>query len=117
MKNSKFFLGMLLGTILFGSGAISSHAAGPTVEIQSFYYTNPQPNKTAEICGVVRGQFPSNARVQIVVDPGNQAGSYVSWPTAEGNWCSLLNTVTGRVTVSLWSGKNQLGAEAVRSIR
>ena len=92
--------------LAFLSLVLSAHATDPKLEVTSFYFTNPAPNRTAEICGRIQGEFNGQCRITVTVDPGHNAASYVAWPDREGHWCALVNSHTGRAQVALWHGDN-----------
>ncbi len=89
----------------------------PKLEVTSFTFTNPNYSRTAELCGRVTGKFSGATRVNVTVDPGHQAGTYVTWPGANGHFCVLMNSNSGRAEASLWDGIASPGEAVVLEAR
>ncbi|MFZ4403402.1 MAG: hypothetical protein ACOYOK_04810 [Pseudobdellovibrionaceae bacterium] len=85
-----------------------SHAAfaqdnKKTVELIKFQYINTrEPFQTlAEVCGVVKGDGAAGTQVHLIVDPSGNPGNYMTIASPNGNFCTIVNSYTGRLQYGL----------------
>ena len=108
MKTVMIFAMTLMGLSTFAQNTPPYPPGTPAVEIKSFRYVERgnSVNTTAEVCGVVHGSLIGNEKVLLVVDPKYNPGDYVVMISPKGNFCTLVNSLTGRLEFGLIFGKN-----------
>jgi hypothetical protein len=83
----------------FGFAADGEHG----LKVTAFYPLNGSRG-ASELCGRMTGEVLAEHRILIVSDPKHNPGPYTILPGADGKFCALINSVTGRADVFLMRG-------------
>lgn len=62
---------------------------------------NSQFNGTSEICGKISGPVTGQERMLLIVDQGRNQGEYISLVTPTGSFCHVVNSVNGRINITV----------------
>ncbi|MEQ1876956.1 MAG: hypothetical protein ABL958_09950 [Bdellovibrionia bacterium] len=86
-------------TVLVLGFGVSASAAD-LLKITAFYPLNGTRG-ASELCGKVSGQVFADYRLIVTADPKYNPGKYTTLPGPDGNFCVIVNSVTGRADVDL----------------
>lgn len=82
------------------------------VKITSFNYTGSR-NSTAELCGSIAGESTGLDIIEVISDPGyKKPGVYSVIADKKGQFCVVVNTLTGKADVRARESASVLGVEA-----
>lgn len=82
------------------------------VKITSFNYTGSR-NSTAELCGSIAGESTGIDIIEVISDPGyKKPGVYSVIADKKGQFCVVVNTLTGKADVRARDAFTVLGVEA-----
>ena len=89
---------------IFIAGFLSLPARAQTpliVKVDSFNSTG-RATTAAELCGHIEGGVKTSQQILIVTDPKSSGpGKYVALTTPQGEFCSVVATVTGLADVTI----------------
>lgn len=104
MNSFKYCMG--LGVVLLGVTVIAAE-----VKITSFNYTGTR-TRSAELCGIVEADVSPLAVVDVIVDPNyKNPGKYAVIVAQDGQFCTVVNTLTGNADVTLRGGSQKNTAQ------